>query len=277
MLGEAGSEIFDLSGKVGVIAGGCGKLGIQFARVLAKAGAQITLIDERPLGDDLLVHHFETLSNMVTSIQCDVTDRERVRQVFRSIDEEHGGIDFLISNIMSKPKGYYASIEEYSEQTWRDVIDANLTGPYFCCQEAAARMSMNKKGGSIVLVGSIYGMVGPDQRIYENCTATGNMYDASASLNAPPAYSASKGALSALGKHLATAWGVKQIRVNVLIPGGIYDGQEQEFHQAYVSRTPLNRMAVWSDFNGAILFLVSDASRYMTGSQLIIDGGWTAW
>jgi len=274
---ESASELFDLSGKVGVIAGGCGKLGIQFSRVLAKAGARVILIDAQPLSNEAAEHVIESLSPSVTSIVCDVTDRDRVRQVFSEIAQDFGGLDFFISNIMAKPDGYYSSEENYSDHVWREVIDANLTGSFFCCQEAAKLISSTRIGGSIVLVGSIYGLVAPDQRIYENCTKGGNIYGSEERLSAPPAYSASKGALSALAKHLSTAWGAKNIRVNSLIPGGIYDHQEPDFHEAYVARTPLERMAVWSDFNGAILFLVSGASRYMTGTALVVDGGWTAW
>ena len=274
---ESAAELFDLSGKVGVIAGGCGKLGLQFSRVLAKAGASVILIDAQPLSNEAAEHAVDPLSASVTSIVCDVTDRDRVHQVFREIARDFGGLDFFISNIMAKPDGYYASEEDYSHHVWREVIDANLTGSFFCCQEAAKLISTTRIGGSIILVGSIYGLVAPDQRIYENCTKAGNIYGSGERLSAPPAYSASKGALSALAKHLSTAWGAKNIRVNSLIPGGIYDHQEPDFHEAYVARTPLERMAVWSDFNGAILFLVSDASRYMTGTALVVDGGWTAW
>jgi NAD(P)-dependent dehydrogenase (short-subunit alcohol dehydrogenase family) len=120
-------------------------------------------------------------------------------------------------------------------------------------------------------------MVGPDQRIYEGCSPTNNIYSTSESLNTPAVYSVTKGGLIAFTKYLATLFGHEKIRVNTLIPGGVFDDQEESFHRQYIKRTPLNRMAVWSDFNGAILFLVSDASRYMTGTDLIIDGGWTAW
>ena len=137
---------------------------------------------------------------------------------------------------------------------------------------------MKKKGqGSIVIVSSIYGLVGPDQRIYRNCSPTNNPYGGSDSLNTPGSYAASKGGLIAFARYLAVLMGPDNIRVNVLTPGGVFDEQEEAFHQEYVQRTPLGRMAVWSDYSGAILFLVSDASRYMTGANLVVDGGWTAW
>jgi NAD(P)-dependent dehydrogenase (short-subunit alcohol dehydrogenase family) len=120
-------------------------------------------------------------------------------------------------------------------------------------------------------------MVSPDQRIYRDCQPAKNPYGGEDPLSVPASYSASKGGLIAFARHLATLWAEDGIRVNVLIPGGVHDGQEESFHQEYIRRTPLGRMAVWSDFNGAILFLASDASRYMTGANLIVDGGWSAW
>ena len=134
-----------------------------------------------------------------------------------------------------------------------------------------------KEGGSIVLTASIYGIVGPDQRIYEDCTSAANIYDEQDPLNCPASYSASKAGIIGLARHFATSLGKEGIRVNVLTPGGVYDNQEDAFHNAYCHRTVLGRMADKTDYNGAILFLVSQASRYMTGANLVIDGGWTAW
>ncbi len=270
-------QIFDLTNKVGVIAGGCGKLGLQFAKVLAQAGAHVVLIDRDVPDKNIFDDSLKDFSDRIMCAMCDVTDQEQVQKTFEDIDNRFDRLDFFIGNVMAKPEGYYDNIMEYTPEAWRKVIDANLTGTFFCCQEASAHMQRSSNGGSIVLLGSIYGIVGPDQRIYGECSADSNIYDSNSRLNAPVSYSASKGALNSLAKHMATSLGESQIRVNTLIPGGIYDHQESKFHEAYIGKTILNRMAVWSDFNGAILFLVSDASRYMTGAELVIDGGWTAW
>jgi len=187
-----------------------------------------------------------------------------------------GGLDVLIYNVMAKPEGYYKDTDNYTTETWKGVVDANLTGAFLCARAAGALMKKTG-GGSIILTSSVYGMVGPDQGIYKDCLAAENLYGGEDKLNCPASYSASKAGIIGLSKHLAALWGGDAIRVNVLVPGGVYDGQEEAFHKEYVRRTPLGRMAVWSDYNGAILFLASEASRYMTGTTLVLDGGWTAW
>jgi NAD(P)-dependent dehydrogenase (short-subunit alcohol dehydrogenase family) len=156
-------------------------------------------------------------------------------------------------------------------------MEINLSGTFLCCREASKIMIEQSTGGSIVVTASTYGVVGPDQRIYDGCSPGKNLYGGNFKLNAPASYSASKAGLIGLARYLATYVGSNGIRVNVLTPGGVFDGQEESFHAAYTQRVPLGRMAVWSDYNGAILFLISDASRYMTGSNLVVDGGWTAW
>jgi NAD(P)-dependent dehydrogenase (short-subunit alcohol dehydrogenase family) len=177
---------------------------------------------------------------------------------------------------MGKPKDYYHPFNDYPLAAWKEIHDINLTGTFLCAREAAKIMEENA-GGSMVFTASVYGVVAPDLRIYEQSPPAANIYGGNYPLTTPAAYSSSKGALISLARYLAVALAPTGIRVNVLTPGGVYDGQDESFHSSYVQRTPLGRMAVWSDFNGAILFLVSDASRYMTGANLVIDGGWTAW
>lgn len=270
-------QIFNLSEKVGVIIGGAGKMGQQFAGVLAEAGSQVILADQK---EELIE---QTLQNIkcnkkknISEFKCDVSSEESVKKLFDFVNQNFGRLDFLINNAMAKPNNYYQTFEEYSLETWKEVLDINLTGAFLSCREAVPLMKKSG-GGSIVMTSSIYGVVSPDQRLYKDCTPGKNPYGTSFSLNTPGVYSASKGGLISFSKYLATLLAPENIRVNVLIPGGVFDGQEESFHQAYKEKTPMNRMATWSDFNGAILFLVSSASRYMTGSNLIIDGGWTAW
>ncbi|HEC12897.1 MAG TPA: SDR family oxidoreductase [Acidiferrobacteraceae bacterium] len=271
------SDIFDLSGRAGLIVGGAGKMGQEFASTLSNSGATVLIAD---LAQTNIEHVASKLDSgekgEVLGRECDIADRDQVKALFAEIDQEYGQLDFLICNVMAKPEGYYRPFDDYDPDTWREVIDANLTGVFFCSQEAA-RLMRRQGSGSIVLTSSIYGMTGPDQRIYRGCSPAKNPYGGADPLNAPAAYSASKGGVNALAQYLATLLGPDQVRVNVLVPGGVYDGQEESFHDAYIDRTPLMRMAVWSDYNGAILFLVSDASRYMTGAKLVIDGGWSAW
>ncbi len=269
--------LFDLREKVAVITGGAGKMAEQFAYTLAGAGASVALADLNGRRCDMLAEEIScrTGSN-AKGFRCDVTDQRDIRSLFKAVAEGMGPPDILVFNVMAKPRGYYKPPERYTLKAWKEVLDGNLTGAFLCSREAAKYMKENG-GGAIVLTSSVYGIVGPDQRIYRECCASNNIYGGGEPLNCPAPYSASKAGLNGLARHLATLWGIYNIRINVLVPGGVYDGQEEAFHRSYVNRTPIGRMAVWSDFNGAILFLVSDASRYMTGATLVVDGGWTAW
>jgi NAD(P)-dependent dehydrogenase (short-subunit alcohol dehydrogenase family) len=270
-------EIFSLKGQVGIIWGGAGKLGQQFARTLSLAGALVVIADTDEENCNKIAKQIsQETNNEVIGLTCNVVDEGSVKKVYQEIYGRANRIDFIIYNVMSKPNEYYKPFGNYSKKTWDEVINGNLTGAFICCREASSFMEKANKG-AIVLISSTYGLVGPDQRIYDGCSPSNNIYGGQYSLNCPASYSASKAGIIGLSKYLATFWGNKNIRVNVLTPGGVYDNQEDLFHDNYIHRTPLGRMAVWSDYNGAILFLVSDASRYMTGSNLIVDGGWTAW
>ena len=266
-----------MKGRVGVIMGGAGKMGREFAQTLTDAGATVVIADVEGEKIETAAESLsQNTSGTIVGMVCDVNSEEQINGLFKSVSDSHGIIDFFIYNVMAKPEGYYQSTDSYSIETWNAVLARNLTGAFLCCREAGKYMK-ETKGGSMVLTSSVYGIVGPDQRIYEGCSQTDNIYGGGDPLNSPAAYSTSKAGLLGMARYFSTLWAGSGIRVNVLVPGGVYDGQESSFHDAYVQRTPLRRMAVWSDFNGAILFLVSDASRYMTGSQLVIDGGWTAW
>jgi len=274
---EDPAELFDLSGRVGLITGGGGKLGRQFALVLGRAGASVVLADKdericRKAAKDTS----RRLGREIDACVCDVSDVESVKQLFAEIKKRFGRLDFFVSNVMAKPEGYYRPLETYSLDTWKEIHDINLAGAFLCCREAVELLA-ESRNGNIVLTSSIYGLVSPDFRVYENCSAIKNPYGGFEALTTPAAYSSSKGGLIALAKYLAVFLAPKKIRVNVLTPGGVFDDQEEGFHQEYIKRVPLGRMAVWSDYNGAILFLISDASRYMTGANLVVDGGWTVW
>lgn len=271
-------QLFDLKNRVGLITGGCGKMGQQFARTLASADATVIIADLDKEKCMAAAASMESSGNgTVIGVGCNVAEQTEVLELFAFIKKEFGRLDFLINNVMAKPHGYYSPFEEYTKETWDKVMEINLSGTFFCCREAAVIMKQGNSGGSIVVTSSTYGISGPDQRIYRDCSPGQNIYGGSYRLNAPASYSASKAGLIGLARYMATYLGTEGIRVNVLTPGGVFDGQEEAFHKAYTERVPLGRMAVWSDYNGAVLFLVSDASRYMTGTNLIVDGGWTAW
>jgi len=259
-------SIFSLENKVILILGGAGKLGRSFSKSLVTAGAKVYLLD---------LNFFKSKSKNIISIKCDVSSKTSVTECFEKIIKKEKKIHTVIYNVYAKPLNYYKSFENYDFNTWQDALCVNLSGAFLVCQESIRHFKKNKISGNIVLVSSTYGLVGPDERIYKNLKK--NIYGGRFKLNSPAVYGASKSGLIGLMKNLAVTNGKFNIRVNCLTPGGVWDNHEKTFHKNYKERVPLNRMANWTDYNGAIIFLASDASRYMTGSNLVIDGGWTAW
>ncbi|MEW5911499.1 MAG: SDR family oxidoreductase [Thermodesulfobacteriota bacterium] len=270
-------NLFDLNGRVVLIAGGAGGIGRRMAAAIARAGAQVVIADRDGARCQELAQAIAAdTDGRLAGLALDVTDEAGVVAAFAGLGRDYGRLDGLVYNVMAKPEGYYRPFEQYPWDTWRQVLETNLGGAFLCCREAG-KLMLPAKQGSVVLTASVYGVVAPDQRIYEGSTSAGNIYGGNDPLSCPAAYSASKGGLIALARHLASLWGPAGVRVNCLTPGGVYDGQEEAFHQAYQARTPLGRMAAFTDFDGAALFLLSEASAYVTGTNLMVDGGWTAW
>lgn len=273
-------KMFDLSGRVAIITGGAGMLGSEYADVLAEAGANVVIADinqeaAQKIAEKIVARHkVEALP-----IAVDVSDKKSVEQMVQQVMRKFNRIDILINNAALTVKSgtelpnYFAAFEDYPLEVWEKALKVNLTG-MFICSQAVGRQMVKQNKGVIVNISSTYGVVGPDQRIYEKSRSP---YDKSIRFNTPISYSVTKGAVLALTRYLATYWAGKNIRVNALTPGGVYDKHDEEFVKSYVYRTPLGRMAEKGDYRGAILFLVSDASSYMTGANLIVDGGWTAW
>ena len=259
-------KIFSLKGKNIIILGGSGKLGINFSKSLVSAGGRVFIGDvKKKINNNKIIYNF-----------CDVTKKESVEKFFKKIFEKNK-INTLIYNVYSKPENYYKNFENYDDTVWDKVLDANLSGAYKSSKIMINHFKKNKIKGNIILVLSTYGIVGPDLSIYKNLSSKKNIYGGKFSLTTPASYTASKSGLLGLTKYLSTAFGKYNIRVNSLTPGGVYDGQEKKFVKKYSDKVPLARMAKWHEYNGAILFLSSDASSYMTGANLVVDGGWTAW
>lgn len=274
-------KLFSVENKICIVTGGLGQIGAEFVKELHSRGARVavwgrTINDARIakiLGDKAL-----TDSNL-RFYSVDITKKADLHAALDDIQNAWGDApDVLVNNAgidtqPSAPPEVSGPFEQFPEEVFREVVDVNLIGTFLACQAVGERMVNANKGGSIVNIGSIYGMVSPVQDIYAyKKEMTGVPFIK------PVAYSAAKSGIYNLTRYLATYWGKQGIRVNTLTPSGVWrETQDQYFQANYCARMPVGRMARANEYNGALIFLVSDASQYMTGSNLIIDGGWTAW
>jgi NAD(P)-dependent dehydrogenase (short-subunit alcohol dehydrogenase family) len=286
-------ELFDLSGRVAVVTGGAGLLGAEFCQTLAGAGASTVVADIDKAAADRTAASInqryaklgvgsQRPSNQAFAIQVDVSVEESVRNLMGETRAELGRLDILVNSAALNPKfdmrgeresdgeinPLSVEFEDFPLDTWNQALNVNLTGLFLCCQAAGKQMSV-QGGGVIINVCSIYGLVGPDQRIYRR--------DGAQPQFKPVYYSVTKAGVLGLTSYLATYYAGKNIRVNALTPGGVNNDHDDEFLTAYAARTVMGRMAEKEEMNGALLFLASDASSYMTGGNLVVDGGWTAW
>ncbi|WP_029214906.1 SDR family oxidoreductase [Kallotenue papyrolyticum] len=265
-------DLFDVAGKVVVITGGLGQLGRQYAYAFATRGARVAIFDSRA-EDALLPSALQDYQVMLVPV--DVTRRSSIADGLEQVERRWSVPHVLINNAAldsppNAPAEENGPFESYPESSWDRVLEVNVKGVFLCCQVIGGRMAAAKRG-SIINICSIYGLVSPDQRIYAYRARSGTPFFK------PVAYSASKSALLNLTRYLATYWAKQGVRVNTLTLGGVFNHQDQEFLDGYCTRVPLGRMAREDEYNGAVIFLASDASSYMTGSNLVIDGGWTAW
>ena len=268
--------MFAISGRTAVVTGGLGQLGRHFALALADRGARVAVLDqsndavtvERQFGARASDAAFEFVA-------ADVTNRASLEEASRVIAARLGSPDVLINcAALDSPPGASAEengpFESYPEASWDKVIDVNLKGVFLCCQVFGGQMAEAGRG-SVINISSIYGLVSPNQTIYDYRRQRGETF------YKPVAYAASKSGLLNLTRYLATYWAAKGVRVNTLTLAGVFNDQDEEFLESYTPHVPLGRMASPEDYTGAVVFLASDASSYMTGSNLVIDGGWTAW
>lgn len=268
---------FEVSDRVVVVTGGAGLLGREYGRALADGGAHVVLAD---IDGDAAVSAAADLpggGGTATGMGVDVTDEKSVAEMVRVTLARFGRIDGLVNNAAVNPtfdqhRGARptATFEDFPLEKWNSTLAVNLTGMFLCAREVAPAMRA-KQRGVIVNVSSTYGLVGPDQRLYES-EEPGAPREFK-----PVTYSVTKSAVLGFTRYLATYWAGTGIRVNTLTPGGVSNAQSEDFVRRYSARTPLGRMAERHEYGGAILFLLSDASSYMTGSNLVVDGGWTAW
>jgi len=271
-------EKFDMTGQVAIVTGGPGLLGKEFCRTLAEAGAAIVVADINEVGAEAAAETLVKDGYQALGVRTDVTNPESVQALVDKTLITYGRLDVLVNSAALDPKfdpqalaarsTPLGSFEDYPVDAWRQALDVNLTGMFLCCQAAVRPMLVQGKG-VLINICSTYGLVGPDQRLYQR--------DGKQTSYKPVYYSVTKAGVLGLTRYLATYYAGKNIRANALTPGGVFNGHDEVFLQAYSARAVMGRMANKDEMNGALLFLASDASSYMTGANLVVDGGWTTW
>jgi NAD(P)-dependent dehydrogenase (short-subunit alcohol dehydrogenase family) len=266
-------KLFSLKNKVAVVTGAAGLIGKHHCYALSEAGASIIVCDIDKNSCEQLAGELKTKS---IGIETDITKPDSVKKLKEKILDKFGKIDILINNaaindMFENPSAAseLSRFENYPLNMWQKSIDVNITGTFLCSQILGTEMAKAGKG-SIINIASTYGIVAPDQSIYKKKDGSQSFYKSAA-------YPVTKGAVISFTKFLAAYWGNKGVRVNALSPGGVENNQDEYFIKNYSAKTILGRMAKPTDYKGAIIFLASDASEYMTGANLIVDGGWTAW
>ena len=267
------NDPFDLTGKTAIVTGATGLLGRCHCRALAAAGATVVVVDLDPAACAVLAGE---LGGLAFGVAADVTDADSVNALAQEVLGRTGRMDVLVNNAaindrVENPATALESsrFENYPLALWKRSLEVNVTGVFLCSQVIGAEMARVGRG-SIINIGSTYGVVAPDQSLYQDADGHQRFYKSAV-------YPTTKGAVLAFTRFLAAYWGGVGVRVNSLSPGGVENGQDDFFIGEYSRRTPLKRMASPSDFMGALVFLASDASAYMTGANLPVDGGFTIW
>ncbi len=264
--------LFDVGNEVAVITGVSGQLGLQYAKAFLSRDAKVAGLD---IGESEAVRELQrSHPQQFMFVPGNVTDAASLVQASEAIEARFGRPTVLVNNAAldsppDAPLSENGPFEDYPDSSFDRIMDVNVKGVYLCCKHFGKAMAAAGRG-SIINISSIYGVVSPDQSIYQYRRDRGETYFK------PVAYAVSKSALLNLTRYLATYWGRQGVRVNSLVLAGVSNGQDAQFVAAYNARIPIGRMAAQDEYNGAVLFLASPASRYMTGSTLVVDGGWTA-
>ena len=268
------NEKFNIENKNIVLTGSSGRLGKQYAHFLSSGGANMILLDINSDTNQQLAEDIRSKYNTnCTSYKCNISNKKSVIRTSNSIIKKYSKIDGLINNAgfttsfakKQKTKSYSSSFEDLPIELWNQTLDVNLTGTFLCCQEFGKQM-VKQKNGSIINIASHYGLIAPDQRIYGK-----------SKYNSTVVYGLTKGAVLNFTRYLASYWNDTGIRVNTLSLGGVENNHDSNFIKNYSYRNMMGRMAQKDEYIGAMIFLLSDASSYMTGSNLVVDGGWSTW
>jgi NAD(P)-dependent dehydrogenase (short-subunit alcohol dehydrogenase family) len=275
-------EKFELAGKNALVVGGRGFLGRRFCAALAEFGAKVYAADlVEPSLAAARDHSTIATDQNIEQFDCDVTDAESVRAMVEQVAAAAAHIDVLVYSVTAKPKDFYVPFTECSLEGWQLVLRAELDGLFLVAQSVGKLME-RAGAGSMIFLSSIYGIVGNDQHIYEGSNLRelylGDNTSETKQVYAHPVYAAAKGAVISLTRFLAAYWGDHNIRVNCISPGGLaHPGENEEFLKRYSARVPLGRKGGLDDVSGAVVYLASDASSYVTGHNLVVDGGWSSW
>ncbi|WP_320128231.1 SDR family oxidoreductase [uncultured Sphaerochaeta sp.] len=273
-------SLFDVSDKVVVITGGLGQIGAEFVKEFHARGSKVAVLS-RSVGQEKAIKALGSdvaTSKNILLCPVDITSKASIDLALATVIAQWGTPDVLINNAgidtqPSAPPEVSGPFEQFPEEVFREVVETNLIGTFLMTQAVGASMVAANKGGSIINIGSIYGMVSPVQDIY-----TYKKEQTGVPFIKPVAYSAAKSGIYNLTRYCATYWGKAGIRVNTFTPSGVWrETQDVTFQKNYCARMPMGRMAQADEYNGSMIFLASDASKYMTGSNLVVDGGWTAW
>lgn len=272
--------LFSVENKICIVTGGLGQIGKNFVEELHNRGAKVAVFS-RTVNQKRIEETFpkdQYNHENLAFYAVDINKKETIETALDQIEAAWGTPDVLVNNAgidtqPSAPPEVSGPFEKFPEEVFREVVDVNLVGTFLMCQAVGARMVAAGKGGSVINIGSIYGMLSPIQDIYKyKEERTGIPFIK------PVAYSAAKSGIYNLTRYLATYWGKKGIRVNTLTPAGVWrNTQDETFIANFTNRMPMGRMSRENEYNGALIFLASEASSFMTGSNLVIDGGWTAW
>jgi NAD(P)-dependent dehydrogenase (short-subunit alcohol dehydrogenase family) len=271
-------EKFDLTGRVAVVTGGVGLLGAEFCRTLAEAGAAVAVVDLNASASQAVADSLTNSGYKVLALPTDITQPDSVNAAVEKVLSTFGRLDVLVNSAALDPKFDPDAVnkgitpgafEDYPLDLWNSALNVNLTGMFLMTQACVKPMIQQGKKGSIINICSTYGLNGPDQRIY--------IKEGRRVAFKPIYYTVTKAGVMGFTKYLAAYYAETEIRVNALTPGGVFNNHEDYFVKNYSAKTILGRMAKKDEMNGALLFLASDASSYMTGNNVVVDGGWTAW
>ena len=271
-------EKFDLTGRVAVVTGGVGLLGAEFCRTLAEAGAAVAVVDLNASASQAVTDSLTNSGYKALALPTDITQPDSVNVAVEKILSTFGRLDILVNSAALDPKFDPEALnkgitpgafEDYPLDLWNSALNVNLTGMFLMTQACVKPMIEQGKKGSIINICSTYGLNGPDQRIY--------IKEGKRVAFKPIYYTVTKAGVMGFTKYLAAYYAETEIRVNALTPGGVFNNHEDYFVKNYSAKTILGRMAKKDEMNGALLFLASEASSYMTGNNVVVDGGWTAW